>query len=111
MFAVRRDREALRRDALLDEVRATPVGLDRELYEAVGYRLTWMLNSTKTSRPADVVDVRGRSDQDILLLLSLGYTYGVLTRSSESARLPESGEPQATRANGLPGSAAERRSS
>ena len=56
------------------------LGLDRERYLASGYRLRWMLNTSKQDREWNIVDVRAASGAEIRGLIAGGYRYGVLAR-------------------------------
>ena len=59
------------------------LGLDRERYRAAGYRLRWMLNTSKRARRSNVVDVRGAPETKIRGLIAGGYRYAVLTRTGD----------------------------
>ncbi len=59
-------------------------GLDRRLYRQAGYRLTWMLNTSKRSREWNVLDVSAATDPQIFELIRRGYRYGVLSRAPEA---------------------------
>jgi arabinofuranosyltransferase len=56
-------------------------GMTRAKYEAAGYRLRYLVNSTPASRGDDVLDARGRPPEEIVSLLRGGYMYAVLERS------------------------------
>jgi hypothetical protein len=56
-------------------------GLKRERYREAGYRLRYVLNCEYTSRGRrDVLDVAGKTPDEIQALVMRGYRYGVLQR-------------------------------
>ncbi len=58
------------------------LGLERALTTRAGYRLRWLLNTSKQSREWNIVDVGAAGDEEIRRLIAHGYRYGVLARNS-----------------------------
>lgn len=56
------------------------LGLDESRYEAAGYRLRYLLNTTRESKEENIVDVKALDKQAILSIVFSGYGYGVLER-------------------------------
>ncbi len=57
-------------------------GLTRQVYEPAGYRVRYLVNSTPRRKAVNVLDVAGRSPDQILELFERGYRYGVLGREN-----------------------------
>jgi hypothetical protein len=61
-------------------------GLPRQKYEPAGYRLWVLVNTAPYSRPGqNIVEVQGRSDDEIVSLVKSGYNFAV----AELVRSPE----------------------
>ena len=55
-------------------------GMDRERYEAAGYRLKYLLNITEYRFPRNILPVEGLSSGETTRLIEAGYAYGILGR-------------------------------
>ena len=53
-------------------------GLDRELYEAAGYRIRYLVNAGPEPREANLIDAAALSEAQISRKVALGYGYAVL---------------------------------
>lgn len=55
-------------------------GLERKKYERAGYRVRYLVNSSKNSSATNIMDVDNLDEQVIRRLIGLGYKYAVLEK-------------------------------
>ena len=68
-------------------------GLERDLWERAGYRLRYLVNARQLPQTPNLLDVSGKSREEISYLISCGYEYGVLKKKT-------GGPPQASGGGG-----------
>jgi arabinofuranosyltransferase len=60
------------------------LGMSEDKYVAAGYRIKYLLNTTKDSTDEDILDVSGMSRADVIGRIFEGRGYGVLERIDQS---------------------------
>ena len=59
-------------------------GLERSRWKKEGYRLRFLVNSEPLPKEPNLLDVSGRTEEELWTLISAGYGYGVLERQRET---------------------------
>jgi len=55
-------------------------GLTKSLYQSAGYRLAYLVNTARTARPANVLEVSALPEETVRRLIDLSYDYALLVR-------------------------------
>jgi hypothetical protein len=55
-------------------------GLTKSKYEGAGYRLTYLVNTSRAPRPANILEVSGLPEETVSRLVGVSYDYALLVR-------------------------------
>jgi len=64
----------------IDDTGDLKYGLNKSKYQGAGYRLAYLLNTTRAPRPANILEVSGLPEETVRRLIDFNYDYALLVR-------------------------------
>jgi hypothetical protein len=64
----------------INDVGDLKYGLTRSKYQGAGYRLAYLVNTSRASRRANIIEVSGLAEETLSRLIGFGYDYALLVR-------------------------------
>jgi hypothetical protein len=64
----------------INDVGDLKYGLTRSMYQGAGYRLAYLVTTSRAPRPANIVEVSGLPEETLSRLIGFGYDYALLVR-------------------------------